>query len=293
MPSKTPQLKSASGAGFTFEDKVTALLFCEMLTGKPSLGADWGIIDRIERQAGDWEPFGDLLLTVPNTDGKIVKCGCSVKSNRQITANGCDTEMRDNLWNVVAKPVFNLEADALGLFCAELSKNVSQPLNELCQQARNEDTPHRFDAKISDKKHRKIYSSFASTSISGEKGLPHHILSRLVPREFDFEDATSRDEATGIRLCLEILQPATSTAEKSRELWKALLDIALELRITGGSTTRERLMAKLRNRFQLRDDPSDVKVWENIHTLSREWMDQIEARLPGGLMAAASLGASA
>ena len=280
---KAPSLKSASGAGFTFEDKVAALLFCEMLTGKPSLGADWGIIDRIERQAGDWEPFGDLLLTVPNSDGKIVKCGCSVKSNRQITASGCDTEMRDNLWNVVAKPVFNLESDALGLFCAELSKNVSQPLNELCQQARNEDTPRRFDAKISDKKHKKIYSSFASTCISGEKGLPHHILSRLVPREFDFEDATSRDEATAIRLCLEILQPAISTAKKSRELWKALLDFAQELRTTGGSTTRERLTAKLRNRFQLRDDPSDVNVWENIHTLSREWMDQIEARLPGGL----------
>jgi|CZKV01.1.fsa_nt_gi energy-coupling factor transporter ATP-binding protein EcfA2 len=280
---KVPALKSASGAGFTFEDKVAALLFCEMLKGKPSLGADWGIIDRIERQAGDWEPFGDLLLTIPNADGKLVKCGCSVKSNRQITTNGCDAEMCGNLWNVIAKPVFDREADAIGLFCAELSKNVSQPLNELCQQARNEDTPHRFDEKISDKKHRKIYASFASTTISGEKGLPHHILSRLIPREFDFEDATSRDEAAAISLCLETLQPASATTKMSCELWKALLDIAQELRITGGSTTRERLTAKLRNRFQLRDDPSDVNVWENIHTLSREWLDQIESRLPGGL----------
>jgi hypothetical protein len=280
---KVPALKSASGAGFTFEDKVAALLFCEMLTGKPSLVADWGIIDRIERQAGDWEPFGDLLLTVPNADGKLVKCGCSVKSNRQITANGCDAEMRDNLWNVIAKPVFNLEADALGLFCAELSNDVSQPLNQLCKQARDEDKPRRLDEKVTDKKHRNIYSAFANTNLSGDKGLAHHVLSRLIPREFDFEDATSRNEATAIGLCLEILQPATSTAEKSRELWKALLDIALELRTSGGSTTRERLTAKLRNRFQLRDDPSDVNLWEAIHTLSREWMDQIEARLPGGL----------
>lgn len=281
--SNTPHLKAASGAGFTFEDKVAALFFCEMLTGKPSLGTDLGIIERIERQAGDWEPFGDILLTFSNADGKHVKCGCSVKSNRQITANGCDAEMCGSLWNVIAKPVFNLEADAIGLFCAELSRNVSQPLNELCQQARNEDTPRRFDSKISDKKHRKIYASFTSPSVSGEKGLPHHILSRLIPREFDFEDATSRDEATAIRLCLEIIQPASSTAKQSRELWKALLDIAQELRIRGGSTTRERLTAKLRNRFVLRDDPSDVKVWDNVHALSREWMDQIEARLPGGL----------
>jgi hypothetical protein len=151
MDQKAPTLKSASGAGFTFEDKVAALLVCEMLTGRRSLVADWGIIDRIERQAGDWEPFGDLLLTVPNAAGKPVKCGCSVKSNRQITANGCDAEMRDNLWKVIAKPVFNLETDALGLFCAELSNDVSQPLNQLCKQAGDEDNPRRFDEKIADR----------------------------------------------------------------------------------------------------------------------------------------------
>jgi len=52
-----PNLKSASGSGFSFEDKVTAQLFCEMLLGKSSLGAKWGIIERVERQAGDWGPF--------------------------------------------------------------------------------------------------------------------------------------------------------------------------------------------------------------------------------------------
>ena len=60
-----PNLKSASGSGFSFEDKVTALLFGEMLAGKSSLGPNWGVIERVERQAGDWEPFGDLLLIVP------------------------------------------------------------------------------------------------------------------------------------------------------------------------------------------------------------------------------------
>ena len=39
---KSSTLKSASGAGFTFEDKAVALLFCEMLTGKSSLGAESG-----------------------------------------------------------------------------------------------------------------------------------------------------------------------------------------------------------------------------------------------------------
>ena len=90
---EVPTLKSASGYGFSFEDKVAALLFAEMLAGKSSLGTEWKVTERIERQAGDWEPFGDLLLTVPNRTGELAKCGCSVKSNRQISANGCSSDL--------------------------------------------------------------------------------------------------------------------------------------------------------------------------------------------------------
>jgi hypothetical protein len=106
-----PPLKSASGAGFTFEDKVAAILFCEMLAGKLSLGTGLGVIERIERQAGDWEPFGDILVTVKNLEGKTARCGCSVKSNRPITAAGCSAELCQNLWNVMAKSVFARDVD--------------------------------------------------------------------------------------------------------------------------------------------------------------------------------------
>jgi len=173
-----PPLKAASGAGFTFEDKVAATLFCEMLAGKLSLGAGFGVVERLERQAGDWEPFGDILITVKNLEGKTLKCGCSVKSNRPITATGCSAELCRNLWNVMAKPVFARDADKLGLFCAELVKSVDQPLNQLCRQAREEDDPRRLDQKITDQKHRKIYDSFASPTLRGiERDAPSRSLS--------------------------------------------------------------------------------------------------------------------
>src|SRR5687767_2298 len=82
-------LKAASGAGFSFEDKVAGYLFCEMLLGKSSLGRGWGVAQRIERQAGDWEPFGDILFLAPKADGNLANCGCSVKSYRSLTTNGC------------------------------------------------------------------------------------------------------------------------------------------------------------------------------------------------------------
>jgi|GEM_PF-1239806 len=276
-----PNLKSASGSGFSFEDKVAALLFCEMLAGKSSLGSELGVIQCVERQAGDWEPFGDLLLTVPNRDGMLIKCGCSVKSNRQITANGCRAEMRLDLWAARAKPIFNTDGDVLGLFCAELVRKDSDLVHSLCRQAR-EVGPARLDQKVVHANMRKIYDSFRNPAL-GVKGLSGHILGCLILREFDFENVTSRREADGIQLCGEILRPEDSTEEASRNLWKELLRIAEGLRVAGGSITRARLTAKLRMNFGLRDDFSDTAAWTRIRALSRDWMEQIKTKLPGGL----------
>lgn len=182
----TPNLKSASGSGFSFEDKVAALLFCEMLAGRSSLGGDWGVIESVERQAGDWEPFGDLLLTVPDQHRDLVRCGCSVKSNRQITPNGCRPQLRSELWTARTKPVFNPDGDGLGLFCADLVKKDSDLVHSLCRQAR-ELEPARLDQKVVQANIRKIYDSFRSPTLVGINGLPGHILRHLILREFDFE----------------------------------------------------------------------------------------------------------
>jgi len=99
-------LKSASVAGISFEDKVAAFLFCEILSGKSSLGKEFRVVERIERVALDWEPFGDLLLTVTNNNGTQTRCCCSVKSNRQVNAKGCNAAIRDGLWSVIGKPVY-------------------------------------------------------------------------------------------------------------------------------------------------------------------------------------------
>jgi hypothetical protein len=278
-----PSLKSASGAGFSFEDKVAAYLFCEMLAGQSSLGPSWGPTERIERQANDWEPFGDLLLITKNSVGQSAKSGCSVKSNRQFNANGCSDELRDAFWAAASKPVFNEQTDCVGVFCAELSNEVSPVLNQLCRQAREEDRAERLDEKIKDAKHRKIYESFRHKTDTGPSGLPWHVLRCLVPREFDFENAASRSEQAAISLSREILDPSRANGDTPTDLWKELLDIARQLRDVGGSATRDSLRGRLRNKFLLRDDPSDSAAWQSIRALTQEWLEQIETTLPGGL----------
>jgi hypothetical protein len=279
----TPSLKSASGAGFSFEDNVAALILCEMLTGHHSLGNELGVVRQLERQAGDWEPFGDLLLTVPNRDGKLVRVGCSVKSNRQLNTNGCDEALRAGLWKTFAKPMFVPSEDLLGVFCARLSGEVSQHLHSLCRQAR-ENEPARLDTKIVHSGLRQVYQSFGHPMATGPDSLPGRVLSRLVPREFDFEETTSRDEADAVRLCHEVLKPDVVTAAAATDLWSELLRIAESLRIAGGAITRGQLTARFRSKFRLRDDPCDASAWTRIREFTRDWMEEVELTLTGGLV---------
>lgn len=213
-------LKSASGGGFFFEDKVAALLLCEMLIGKQSLDKNWGVTQQLERQAGDWEPFGDLVLTVPNFAGKLVKCGCSVKSNQPVNTNGCRPDLRSGLWATMARQNFVRNEDALALFSSPLAQVPHKHLNALCEQARENDAS-RLEQKILHQNHqdaRRIYDSFRHSTDKSQNGLPGHALAHLVSREFDFEDKTSRDEAEALRLCRELLSPDTATDNTTTDL---------------------------------------------------------------------------
>src|SRR5437867_3723990 len=220
-----PSLKSASGAGFSFEDKVIASLISEMLAGQQSLGNQFGIIQTIEGQAGDWEPFGDLLLTVPNQSGEVRKIGVSIKSNRQITAAGCNKEFCAGIWSVSSKNVFTADRDGLALFSTPLSTTVSNLLHALCRQARHLD-PARLDQKVVHNNARKIYDSFRNSAAAGAEGLPGNILRHLIIREFDYETTVSRSEAEGLRLCREVLARDTRSEKEATRLWQELLSVA-------------------------------------------------------------------
>src|SRR5438477_12301729 len=122
--SKTGTLKSASGAGFSFEDKVASALMAEMLAGQRSLGRQYDVATGIERQANDWEPFGDIVVAAPNEHGEFCKIGGSVKSNRQITANGANADFCAGIWTAIRKETFVTGRSALALYSAPLSADV-------------------------------------------------------------------------------------------------------------------------------------------------------------------------
>ena len=278
-----PSLKSASGAGFSFEDKVAASLMAEMLAGRRSLGDNYGALERVERQANDWEPFGDLLLTALNQSGAACKIGASVKSNRQITTGGCNADLATGLWTVSGRNIFTADRSALALFSAPLSADVTDQLDLLCGQARAEPEPERLDEKVVHKQARKIYDSFRSSVVEGAAGLPGVVLRHFFVRQFDFEATVSKSEAEALWQCGEALSLDCRSEGESERLWQELLTIAETLRVSGGAVTREILSGKLRHKFKLLDDTLDVAAWTNIRKFSRDGLSEITVTLPGGI----------
>lgn len=252
-----------------------------MLVGQRSLGDQFGITERIEGQAGDWEPFGDLLLTAPNQTGDVCKIGASIKSNRQITTGGCNEKFCAGLWATISRNVFAADRDSLALFSAPLSRAVTDHLHSLCRQARHLD-PARLDQKVVHKNVRKIYDSFRSSSLVAPEGLSGNVLRRFLVREFDFEALASKSEAEAIRLSREALALESRNEEQARRLWQELLDAAQAVRVSGAVVTRQSL-ATLRYKFNLLDDPSDVAAWAKINKFSGDCLDEITTVLPGGL----------
>jgi hypothetical protein len=273
MTVKRTNLKAASGTGFDFEDQVSAFLMCEMLQGKQSLLPSLGPIEALERQAGDVEPFGDLLLVAPGDNGIKLKCACSVKSNQPVTTNGCKPEMKADLWTLGRS-----EPELLfGLFTAPLASTPRRYLNLLCQQARST-PPERLDKKIINTGERKVYDSFADTP-----DLPGKMLARLVHRDFDFQDTVSRDRSAALVDCASLLNPSTSLSTTAESLWKELIDVAKDLRVSGGVVSRLSLVERLRFKFDLRDDPTDEKQWIQLRRSTQEWMDEVKTQLSNGV----------
>jgi hypothetical protein len=279
-------LKSASGAGYTFEDKVAALLLAEMLVGHQSLGNEFGPLDRIERLALKLNPFDDLLLTTRDKNGAEVQCACSVKSNQQITTKGCNAELRANFWALLRSPVFSgLQNAQIGLFCSQINSDVSSAIHALCLQARNEiPSDHCLADKISSEVQRAVFDSFAASGDTTKAGSSERVLSRFVLREFDFEASVSSSDNHAVSLCRQSLKPVTSADPNPEKLWHELQHIAQNLRVSGGSIDRAVLAEKLRPLLSLTDDPLDQAVWAPVRQKTNMWLSEINNALPDGLV---------
>jgi len=91
-------LRSTSGAGFDFEDQISAWLQVKMLVGEPA-PAVGGRITKIQAQVSalGWQ-IEDLLVTAAHDDGTEARLAISAKGNQQVSASGLPAGFIELAW---------------------------------------------------------------------------------------------------------------------------------------------------------------------------------------------------
>ncbi|MFZ0051444.1 MAG: hypothetical protein WAK96_06685, partial [Desulfobaccales bacterium] len=88
------------GAGFTFEDHVAAWFLAHLISNRPPLETDFGVVISADFQVGEsgWL-LEDLLITGKSGEAAPRRLSVSIKRDRQVTRRGFPSNFVEAAWN--------------------------------------------------------------------------------------------------------------------------------------------------------------------------------------------------
>jgi hypothetical protein len=280
-PKRKAPVKVTGGGGFRFENPVAARLLLDMLTGKNSLGADFGRVVGLHWQARDagWLA-DDLAVTCQNTSGEERAAGLSVKTYQQLGRNGFHSDFSTIAWqqwlNHNTSRNFKRGIDAVGLVTGDLTDDVAAAWSDLRTQA-VQSTPDRVIARLKSDKddgaqtskvQRAIFESLRRPDTFGAERSDADARERLLlirdirVIKLDYEAQPSSDYDQALLDCQNCL--SSGDAAEALKLWERLIGIADEKRPAGGSLDLFGLLAMLREQFRFVAHLDFRSDWENL-----------------------------
>jgi hypothetical protein len=286
----TAPVYSTGGGGFQFEDEAAAFVLAAMLAGQPPLGADIGLVQRIDWQtsASGWR-FDDLLLTCAGRDGPKVAVSC--KAGNYVTRGGWPDDAVTRLWEqwtLQTQNPFRRGVDRLALITGCLAQEVDQAWDRLLQEAIATDTT-RFLERLSAEGG---FSEVARTLVgslecpfplrAGLADEPSQRLELLRSVRLWHKDLQRMDSnATGQALewCRQSLAAGDRTTALT--LHNHLRSAAADRRIRGGTLDLVDLVRTFVPQFSFKTWPDHEAAWQTLDARSRERTDTIGDAIGG------------
>jgi hypothetical protein len=264
--------KATGGGGYTFADQVAAGFLAQLLSRAFPLEPEIGSIAQVHFEASDTgQVLDDLLLTLKHGN-ESTRCAISVKSNRQLTNAGFNSEFVSDAWrqwDAAPASNFNRETDLLGLIVGIIDNQTLEEWRGL-QKQDVATSPERMVQRLEDSQQssaiqRAIFQSLgrARNGVSPGPLETARLASRI--RVLPFVESQVGDY---INRCSEIVLDG-SVAEGAK-LWSRLIQLAGENRGVGGYFDLPKLIRTLRPDFELRDFPDFRTDWERIDAVSSE-----------------------
>lgn len=295
MAKEITTAKQSSGAGFLFEDKVFAWFAVAFLAQRFPLSNITARIDRIAFQArAEGWLLDDLVLTMKTESNDTFSIPVSVKSNVQFSGSGPNAELLSDLWEQYLNeesPVFDRQNDYLCVVNSPLIPSLSKDINKLVKAAQSS-TPDILEARILQGKN----GSFSESQVKLVQGFrcppalasKHNIvdkevwalLSRFIMLEFDFENASPKDELQLKQFCKNCLSEANEN--QADLLYTKLCETRSQLAANEGAFINyETLINRLRTHFKLKGISQHEKDWEKIISYTSTKCHSIQDKIGG------------
>ena len=281
---KSASTIATGGGGYTFADKVAAAFLAQILKRKFPLETDLGVIAELHFETRDAGHVLDDLQLVLKRRQDETRCMVSVKSNRQLTKAGFNSEFVQDAWEEWRGgdgSDFDATKDILGLIVGVIDEATLQEWRGLQKQAAST-TPDRLGARLqnsgqSSATQRAIFEGLRK-SANGEMdvGETARLVSRV--RVLRFSDAMEGDY---VNLCADIVRDGS--LEDGARLWSRLLQLASENRAAGGYFDLAKLIGVLRPDFDLQDHPDFRNDWSRIDSVTQENIKAVRSVIGSGI----------
>lgn len=273
-------LRSTSGAGFEFEDLISAWHLVKAQSGEQTPGIG-GVVTQVQAQVSTlgWS-IDDLLLTAQAANAQR-RLAISAKGNLQVTAAGLPADFVTRAWEQWRDPQgpFNRVTDGMALVTLGTHQTFAPAWREVKSACSGTDTALAISRIRSNKRQSVVFDSVQKPgSASDEETI--ELIRRLHVLPTDFQFAHSETEAQAIAQCRRLL--ASGREDEAQTLWKGLINVAKEVRLRSGTITVPDLLSLLRGQFGLRHHPDFERDWETLSNITADHKARIETQLPSG-----------
>lgn len=272
-------LRSTSGAGFEFEDLISAWQLVKALSGEQA--TDIGVVTKVQAQVSTlgWR-IDDLLLTAQPTTASR-RLAISAKGNIQVNAAGLPTDFVTRAWEQWRDPhgPFNRSTDGLALVTLDTHKEFNPTWREVKSACSGTDTSLSMSRIRSNKKQSRVFDSVQKPGAATDEETIE-LIRRLHVLPTDLQDAHSENKAQAIAQCRRLL--ASGRDNEAQALWKELINVAKDVRLRKGTITVPGMLSLLRGQFGLRHHPDFESDWETLTNITADHKARIETELPSG-----------
>jgi hypothetical protein len=272
-------LRSTSGAGFEFEDLISAWHLVKALSGEQVPGI--GVVTQVQAQVSTlgWR-IDDLLLTATTT-GVPQRLAISAKGNLQVSAAGLPADFVTRTWEQWRDPQgpFNRATDGLALVTLGTHPAFDPAWREVKNACSGTDTALAMSRIRGNPSQARVFDSVQNQGGATDEETIE-LIRRLHVLPTDLQFAYSETETQAIAQCRRLL--VSGRDDEAQALWKALVDVAKEVRLRRGTITVPSLVSLLRGRFGLRHHPDFERDWETLSKITADHKARIKTELPSG-----------